>query len=116
MAAFERNGSGDKDSFVAGKYTLGPAAIMAAYDHSRTFDNSGTSRSATLSGTWQLGRLTLKTGYSRQRLNADVNHFASLGADYALSKRTVLYASLGNKRHARQDARTAFGVGMAHAF
>jgi len=107
MAAFERN---------SGKYTFGAAAVMAAYDDSRTFDNSGTARSATLSASYRLGRTTLKTGYSRQRLNADTNHFASLGADYALSRRTTLYASLGHKRGSGQDAQTALGVGMAHGF
>lgn len=116
MAAFERNSIGDKNTFVAGKYTVGAVAIMTAYDHSRTFDNRGTSRTNTLSASWRLGPATLKAGYSRQRLNADTNHFASLGADYALSRRTVVYASLGNKRDAHPDGWTAFGVGMSHAF
>ncbi|WP_020652950.1 porin [Massilia niastensis] len=116
MAAFERNSVGDNNAFVAGKLTFGAAAVMAAYDDSRTFDDSGISRSATLSATYRLGRTTLKAGYSRQRLNADTNYVASLGADHALSRRTVLYASLGRKRDARQDGRTAFGVGMSHAF
>jgi predicted porin len=60
--------------------------------------------------------MTSRGGYGRQCLNADVNHFASIGADYALSKRTTLYASLGNKRAATTDARTSFGMGLAHAF
>jgi predicted porin len=114
MAAFERNSVGDKDTFVAGKYSVGAVAVMAAYDFSRTFDASGQSRSTTLDATYRLGRVTLKAGWGRQRLNADVNHFASLGADYALSRRTTLYASLGHQQDS--DARTAFGVGLAHAF
>ena len=77
-------------------YGQGAVAVMAAYDFSRTFDESGQ--------------------YGRQRLNADVNYFASLGADYSLSRRITLYASLGNKRDAHRVARTAFGVGLAHAF
>ncbi|MVW60655.1 porin [Massilia sp. NEAU-DD11] len=116
MAAFERNSAGDKDTFVAAKYTVGAIAVMAAYDYSRTFDLGGQSRAATLDATYRVGRVTLKAGYGRQRLNADVNHFTSIGADYVLSRRTTLYASLGNKRDATTDARTSFGVGLAHAF
>ena len=116
MAAFERNSVGDKDTFVAGKYTLGALAVMAGYDDSRTFDGSRQSRAVTLDATYRIGAVTLKAGSGRQRLDADVNRFLSLGADYALSRRTVLYASLGNKRDAHENARTSFGVGMAHAF
>lgn len=116
MAAFERNSRGDKDTFVAGKYTFGAAAVMAAWDDSRTFDASGRARAVTLDATYRIGAATLKAGWGRQRLNADLNRFASLGADYALSRRTTLYASLGRKADARADARTSFGVGMAHGF
>lgn len=116
MAAFERNSVGDKDTFVAGKYTVGAVAVMAAYDDSRTFDESGRSRSATLDATYLIGKVTLKAGYGRQRLNGDVNHFASFGADYAMSRRTTLYASVGHQRNAREDPHSSYGVGMAHAF
>ena len=116
MLAFERNGSGDKDSFVAAKYSFGAAAVMAAYDYSRMAENLGRSRAITLGATYQVGATTFKAGYGRQRLDADTNHFYSLGADYALSKRTTLYASLGRKSYDSEKSRTAFGVGMAHAF
>ncbi len=111
MAAFERNSAGDKDTFVAGKYTVGPVAVMAAYDHSRTFDDRSHSRAATVDATYGIGKTTLKAGYGRQRLDADVIRFTSLGADYALSRRTTLYVSLGHMR-----ARTSYGAGLAHAF
>lgn len=108
--AFERNRLGNKDTFVAGKYSLGAAAVMAAYDYSRK------SRAATLGATYRVGQTTLKAGYGHQRLDSDTNRFASLGADYALSRRTTLYASLGHQRDAHRESRTAFGVGMSHAF
>lgn len=116
MAAFEHNSLGDKVGFVAGKYSFGAAAVMAAYDDSRMANGSGKSRAATLGATYRLGQTTLKAGYGHQRLNGDANRFASLGADHALSRRTTLYASLGHKRNAHQDSQTAFGVGMSHAF
>jgi predicted porin len=116
MAAFERNSLGDKDTFVAGKYSFGAAAVMAAYDYSRRSGNSSQSRAATLGATYRAGQTTLKAGYGRQRLDSDTNRFASLGADYALSTRTTLYVSLGHRRDAHRDSRTAFGAGVSHAF
>lgn len=120
MLAFERNGSGDKDTFVAGKYRFGATAVMAAYDYSRTADGVSKARAATLGATYQVGATTFKAGYGRQRLSGSgdqTNHFYSLGADYALSKRTTLYASLGRKSYERgADSGTAFGVGVSHAF
>lgn len=114
LAALERNSVGDRDTFVAGKVTLGAVALMAAWDDSRTFDGSARSRATTLGASWRLGANTLKAGLGRQRLAADVNHFAALGLDHALSRRTTLYASIGHWRTA--TARTSLGVGMAHAF
>lgn len=116
MLAHERNGSGDRNLFLAGKYSFGALALMAAYDRSRSGDTPDKARAATLGATYALGATTLKAGYGRQRLNDDTHHFASLGADYALSKRTTVYASLGHQRYEHQPSRTAFGVGMAHAF
>lgn len=116
MLAFERNSIGDKDSFIAGKYSVGAAALMAAYDYSRTGDGIGKSRVATLGATYQLGKTILKAGYGHQRYNQLTHHFASLGADYALSKRSTLYVSLGHKKYEQQASRTAFGAGLAHAF
>ncbi|MEG1454093.1 MAG: porin [Comamonas sp.] len=116
MAALERNSLGDKNAFLAGKYRFGSAAVMLAHDFSRNAANVSESRATTLGGTYQMGATTLKAGFGHQRLNQDTNRFVSVGADYALSKRTTLYASLGNKRDAHVESRTAFGVGMSHAF
>ena len=116
MLAYERNGSGDRDVFVAGKYRFGALALMAAYDETKSGDTSDKARATTLGATYTMGATTLKAGYGRQRLNDDTNHFASLGADYALSKRTTVYASLGHQRYDHEPSRTAFGVGMAHTF
>lgn len=116
LLAFERNSVGDRVAFVAGKYSFGAAALMAAHDDSRTSDGSGRSRATTFGATYQLSQVRLKAGYGRQRLNDDTNRFASLGADYALSRRTIVYASLGHQRNEQQPSRTAYGVGVSHAF
>lgn len=116
MAAFERNSIGDRDTFVAGKVTVGAFALMAGWDDSRTFDGSARSRATTLSASFKTGANTYKVGSGRQRLGDDTNYFASLGVDHALSRRTVLYASLGHQRLAAGDDRTSFGIGMSHAY
>ncbi|MEG0446797.1 MAG: porin, partial [Comamonas sp.] len=96
---------------------LGAAAVMGAWDYSRVAQNASTAKALTLGATYQIGLTTLKAGYGRQRLQQQSNHFYSLGADYAMSKRTTLYASLGRKSYAhRADSGTSFGLGMAHAF
>ncbi|XAH21568.1 porin [Xylophilus sp. GW821-FHT01B05] len=116
MLAHERNGSGDRDVFVGGSYDFGALSVMGAYDVSRTGDTADKSRAATLGATYTVGATAFKAGYGRQRLNAATHNFASLGAEYALSKRTTVYASLGQQRYAAVPSRTAFGVGMGHAF
>jgi hypothetical protein len=82
MAALQPNSTGDRDAFVAGKYSFGAASVMAACDDSHSFDNSSKSRATMLRDSYLMGRTTLKLGYGHQRLNAGTNHFASLGADY----------------------------------
>lgn len=117
MVGYERNGSGDKDLFLGGLYRLGAATLMMAYDRSRAGSSPDTSRMVSVGGSYALGVTTLRASYGRQRLNDGVtHHMASLGAEYHLSKRTMLYASLGHQRYEHNPSRTAFGVGVAHAF
>jgi len=93
--------------------------VMLAYDRSKS-GTPGTgpdkSRMVSLGATYGMGATTLKASYARQRLDRDTNNMLSLGAEYALSKRTMLYTSLGHQRYENQSSRTAFGVGMAHSF
>lgn len=116
MLAHERNGSGDTDLYLGGKYRWGAAALMLAYDRTRSGDSADKASMIALGATYTMGATTFKAGYGRQRLNGDTNHMASLGAEYALSRRTMAYASLGHQRYAQQPSRTAFGVGLAHSF
>ncbi|WP_348693110.1 porin [Duganella fentianensis] len=117
MAAYERNSLGDENNYLAGKYVLGDAALMAAYDDSRALASQQRSRTMTLSATYRLGAATvLKAGYSRQQLNADSNPFVGLGADYLLSRRSTLYLSLGRKRQGAQGAMNSYGLGLSHVF
>jgi predicted porin len=122
MLGYERNGSGDKDWFAGGKYRFGAAAILLSYNRSTAGDSSDKSRMVSVGGTYDIGATTLRASYGQQRVHLDAsngdvtNKMASLGAEYKLSKRTMLYTSLGHQRFAGQSSHTAFGAGMAHAF
>lgn len=117
LLAFDRNGSGDRASFAAGKYRFGDTTLMGSYDDSRKAQNQGRSRVISLGAIHKLGaQTTLKAGVGRQKLNADTHLFYSLGTDYALSRRTTLYASLGHQRPENSASKTSFGIGMSHAF
>lgn len=112
MAAYERNSIGDRNSYFAGKYTVGDLAVMAALDDSRELATSGRSLSRTVSASYRMRpAIVLKTGFSHQDLNGVGSNFASVGADYAFSRRTTLYGSYGHQRE-----RSSFGIGLAHTF
>lgn len=117
MVAGERNGSGDTVWFAAGRYGFGNATVYLAYDVSKMATTVPMkARAITASGTYVIGATTLKLGLGKQDLNGTDTRFYSLGADYALSRRTTLYASLGHYSPQPVNTSTAFGVGLAHAF
>ena len=44
------------------------------------------------------------------------NDFVGLGADYALSKRTIVYLSAGYNKPEDSGSSNAYGVGVSHSF
>lgn len=116
MLASERNGSGDKDVFVAAKYGFGSLTVNGAYDVSKKAGTTLEAKVATVSASYGMGQTTLKAGYGRLDLSGAKTGFIGLGAEYALSRRTMVYASLGNNRPDAGSTTTAYGVGIAHAF
>lgn len=122
MLGYERNGSGDKDWFAGGTYRFGAAAVLLSYNQSTAGDSDDRSRMVSVGGTYAIGATTLRAGFGQQRVRLEgtagevTNKMVSVGAEHNLSKRTMLYTSLGHQRFDQQPSRTAFGVGMAHAF
>lgn len=117
MLGAERNGSGDTVWFTAGRYGFGNATLYAAYDASKM--NAVVpvkARALTLSGTYAINATTLKLGFGKQDLNGVDRRFYSFGADYALSRRTTLYASIGHYSPQPVNTSTAYGVGIGHSF
>lgn len=117
VLAAERNGSGDKVWFAGGKYGIGDAMLYAAYDVSEAAGPTPLkARAVTLSGTYAIGATTLKLGFGKQDLGGADTKFYGLGADYAFSKRTTLYASFGHFSPRPAGTSSAYGVGLSHAF
>ena len=117
MAAGSRNASDDTVVFLGGKYTFGALSLMGAYDRSK-FEGpvDSVAKVYTLGAVYRIGQASLKASYGRLDLDGRKSAFIGLGGDYALSKRTSVYVSLGNNRPDRAQKVTAYGVGIAHMF
>ncbi|UCF23927.1 MAG: porin [Ralstonia sp.] len=128
MLTAERNSARDNTWFAGVTYDVGAVKVMGSYSQTRlsaasqTFLGDATARrtAATLGAAWNLsGAVTLKAGIGRdfQGYGADgLTDYASLGADYALSKRSTLYVSGGVQKGARVSDIRRIGAGMSHTF
>lgn len=117
MLARSRNSSGDTVHFAGLSYTTGGLTLMGAYDVS-VFRASTDSEAEvfTLGLSYVTGPTTWKAGWGRRDVDGSVSQFVGLGADWALSKRSTLYASFGRQAPRSGDARTAYGAGISHSF
>jgi predicted porin len=121
MLAKSTNSSGDTDTFVGGKYTMGGLELMGAYDKT-TFNGTTSTSTAnvyTLGTSYRLNSMRFMASYGHLDTGAAVNPNASmigLGAQYFLSKRTNLYFNFGSKDFDGVDAVKAYGVGVNHSF
>ncbi len=103
--------------FLGGKYTVGALSLMGAYDRSK-FEGpvDSVAKVYTLGAVYRIGQTSLKASYGSLDLDGRKSAFIGLGGDYALSRRTSVYVSLGNNRPDRAQKATAYGVGLAHMF
>jgi len=117
MLARSRNSSGDTVHFAGLAYTTGGLTLMGAYDLS-VFRASPESEAEvfTLGLSYASGLTTWKAGWGRRDVDGSVSQFVGLGADWALSRRSAVYASFGRQAPRGGDARTAYGVGISHSF
>ncbi len=117
MAAGSRNASDDTVVFLGAKYTTGALSLMGAYDRSK-FEGpvDSVAKVYTLGAVYRVGQASLKASYGRLDLDGRKSSFIGLGSDYALSKRTSVYGSLGHSRPGGAASGTAYGLGVAHMF
>lgn len=119
---YEQNRSDDEITFIHGIYDFGVVRLGAGVSTIDTAAATGVDRNAfNIMAIVPLGAFTIKAGYGVSENDATsvkLNKKLGLGVDYALSKRTRLYASYGNDKGAGTKAglRTGYDFGVAHTF
>ncbi len=116
-AGVEKNRAGDEIVAYQGVYNFGAFRLQGGYTvldlASSTVDRKGWTVGAIV----PMGAVTLKAGYATSKNGsaaADLKK-TGLGLDYALSKRTTLYTSMG-RDNAVATQKTGFDFGVTHAF
>jgi predicted porin len=114
MAARERNGAGDTDTFLGLRGGFERVTLMGAYDISKSA--ASTAKATTLGVEYRLGATTLKAGWGQVDVDGvKVEKMVGLGMHHALSKRVALYADVAHKRFV-PGSRNTYGVGLAYSF
>ncbi len=118
-AGMEENRAGDKIQAIQGSYNFGVARVGATW---ATTDFAATTvdrKSYNVSVIVPMGAFTLKAGVGNSKLE---NAAASVkktgfGVDYALSKRTMIYASVGRDTGTGTTvSKTGSDIGIRHTF
>jgi predicted porin len=114
MVAHSRNSAGNTDTFAGLRGSVGPVTLMGAYDTSKA--GSATSKAVTLGAEYAIGATTFKAGWGQADIDGTrAVRSSGLGAWYALSKRTTVYADYGHKAF-RSGSANVYGMGIAHSF
>lgn len=119
---------------LGANYTMGDVKLFALAQEMKTSDSSDKSSYASLSASYTMGATTLMAQFGEMKDKQGTNNgkkskLSALGADYALSKRTAVYAryeSINDKAEVAaitgytavsgETTRTRTAVGVRHAF
>ena len=119
MASHSKNSAGSTDTFVGLKGGTSSFSLMGAYDVSKDRPSGSKAKAWTLGAQYFMGPWTFNGGYGELDLDGlKVEKMAGAGVLYNLSKRTYVYASLGNKKFKPVEAEhsTVYGLGLNHSF
>jgi len=118
-AGMEENRDGDKIQAVQGSYNLGVARIGATWASTNFAATTVDRKSYNVSVIAPMGAITLKAGVGQSKLEnaaASVKK-TGVGVDYTLSKRTMIYASMGRDTGTGTTvSKSGFDLGVRHAF
>ena len=111
-----KNSAGARETTVGLRGNFEALSVMGLYNISETAAGSK-AKVTTLGAMYRIGATTLKAGWGQADVD-DVKkeRLTSLGASYALSKRTSVYADAASKRYPTTGTRQTYGVGLTHAF
>ncbi|KIF83612.1 porin [Noviherbaspirillum autotrophicum] len=106
--------------FIGGGYDFGVAKLYATYDKT-THDVALEDKTASLGLSVPFGAGKILAGYAQTKRSAGAapevkRQTTTVGYDYALSKRTDVYAMLMNDKLTGFDAGNSFGLGIRHGF
>jgi predicted porin len=118
-AAYEKHNDGsdnDKMWRVVAGYKFGDASIAAQYENmSSNYDDVNDRAAYGIFGNYTMGAITLKANYLKAKnyksSTASGAKQYSLGADYALSKRTTVYALYAKVSNDSNDGYFGMGIG-----
>jgi predicted porin len=116
MLGAGKNSAGAKETSIGLRSRFADVTLMGMYNVSKSAAGSE-AKVTTLGATYALGATTLKAGWG----TADVDsvkrqRMVSVGVNYALSKRTGVYADLSSKRYIADGTKQVYGVGLTHSF
>lgn len=117
IAAGSKNRSGDTVRFFGLSWTGGNWTLMGAHDRS-VYEAAvdSTAKVTSLGLRYAMGAVNLKAGWAQRDVDGADSDFIGLGADYAFSKRTSVYASFGRQDPEASAGASAYGVGITHSF
>lgn len=115
-AGFDRLDSKTKLALVGASYSFGPVQVLGSHARAKGGVN-GDGKSVSLSAMvpLSLGRVYASYAAYRPATNRDSSMFGA-GAQYDLSKRTLLYLNIGSARQKTFTRTTAFDLGIKHTF
>ncbi|KRC08562.1 hypothetical protein ASE11_22595 [Hydrogenophaga sp. Root209] len=115
----EQNRSDDDVTFIHAIYDFGVVRLGAGVSTIDTAAPAGVDRNAfNIMAVAPMGAFTIKAGYGvseNDTTNVKLTKKLGLGVDYALSKRTLIYTSLGRDT-ARTTNKTGYDIGIRHTF
>lgn len=114
----EQNRTGDKINAILATYDLGVVKLGAGYSTLDTVASAVDRKSYNLMAIAPVGAFTIKAAMGQSKLDnaAASTKKIGLGADYALSKRTLVYTSIGKDSKQATGSKTGFDIGVRHNF
>lgn len=127
-AAYDRNTADMKTAGAYGSWDFGVVKIMGQFEKGQNYTantlagkTNETVKALSVGAIVPVGAFRILAGYQRltsNLTNANANKLG-LGAEYSLSKRTLLYTDLGKwngNRISVANKKTQFDIGVRHAF
>jgi predicted porin len=111
-----KNSAGATETSLGLRGNFGAVSVMGLYNLSESAAGSE-AKVTTLGATYALGATTFKAGWGQADVDDVVKErLLSLGAKYALSKRTSVYADAAAKRYPADGTKHVYGAGLTHSF